>query len=88
MIKLNYWIEVLNLEQLTKRKCLEDIRLHNARAKKLQLLIASTDDPNVKKQLVKGYVWHIKLKRELKLMLINDIAVTINEDWLASLEKL
>ena len=68
------------MDILTKKKCLEDIRLHKARAKKLRLLIASTDNPNVKKQLVKGYVWHIKRKRELKLMLINDISVTINED--------
>ena len=68
------------MEMLTRRKCLEDIRLHKARAKKLQSLIAITDNPNVKKQLVKGYIWHIKRNRELKLMLINDIvAVTINE---------
>ena len=63
-----------------RRKCLEDIRLHKGRTKKLRLLIANTDNPDVKKQLVKGYVWHIKRKRELKLMLIADITVANNED--------
>ena len=65
---------------LTRRKCLDDIRLHQARANKLRLLIASTDNPNVKKRLAKGYVWHIKRKRELKIMLIDDILVAIEED--------
>ena len=68
------------MDMLTRRKCLDDIRLHQARTNKLRLLIASTDNPNVKKRLAKGYVWHIKRKRELKLMLIDDIIVAIDED--------
>ncbi|RHW37408.1 hypothetical protein D1B33_07625 [Lysinibacillus yapensis] len=76
------------MDMLTKRKCLDDIRMHKAHTKKLRLLIASTDNPNVKKQLVKGYVWHIKSKRELKLMLIDDIVVAMDEDCSAYFEKL
>ena len=80
MVKLNKCKWGAYLDILNRRKCLDDIRLHKIRTKKLRLLIANTDNADVKKQLTKGYIWHIKRKRELRLMLIDDIKVTINED--------
>ena len=62
-----------NLDELEKRKCLDDIRLHKVRTKKLRILIANTVNADVKKHLTKGLIWHIKSKRKLKQMLIDDI---------------
>ena len=61
------------MDELERRKCLDDIRLHKVRTKKLRILIANTNNVDVKKQLTKGLIWHIKSKRALKLMLIDDI---------------
>lgn len=61
------------MDELERRKCLDDIRLHKVRTKKLRILIANTDNVDVKKQLTKGLIWHIKCKRVLKLMLFDDM---------------
>ncbi|MBD8037003.1 hypothetical protein H9635_09625 [Solibacillus sp. A46] len=61
------------MDEIERRKCLDDIRLHKVRTKKLRILIANTDDADVKKHLTKGLIWHIKRKRKLKQMLIDDI---------------
>lgn len=61
------------MDELERRKCLDDIRLHKVRTKKLRILIANTDNIDVKKLLTKGLIWHIKCKRALKLMLIDYI---------------
>ena len=74
----------VNLDEIERRKCLDDIRLHKVRTKKLRILIANTVDADVKKHLTKGLIWHIKSKRKLKQMLIDDI----EEHWSASFKKL
>ncbi|WP_339212813.1 hypothetical protein [Solibacillus sp. FSL W8-0372] len=61
------------MDAIERRKCLDDIRLHKVRTKKLRILIANTDDADVKKHLTKGLIWHIKRKRKLRQMLIDDI---------------
>ncbi|OBW59165.1 hypothetical protein A9986_19480 [Solibacillus silvestris] len=61
------------MDELARRKCLEEIRLHKVRTKKLRILITNTDNIEVKMQLTKGLLWHIKRKRELRKMLIDDI---------------
>ncbi|MCM3720924.1 hypothetical protein [Solibacillus isronensis] len=61
------------MDELERRKCLDDIRLHKVRTKKLRILIKNTNNVDIKKQLTKGLIWHIKCKRALKLMLIADI---------------
>ncbi|BAK15491.1 uncharacterized conserved protein [Solibacillus silvestris StLB046] len=61
------------MDELVRRKCLEEIRLHKVRTKKLRILIANTDNIEVKTQLTKGLIWHIKRKRELRKILIDDI---------------
>ena len=59
---------------LRRRKYLNEIRLHKIRTRKLRLLIAKTENDDVKKHLTKGLIWHIKRKRALRVMLIDDIA--------------
>ncbi|AMO86469.1 hypothetical protein SOLI23_13150 [Solibacillus silvestris] len=61
------------MDELVRRKCLEEIRLHKVRTKKLRILITNTDNIEVKTQLTKGLLWHIKRKRELRKILIDDI---------------
>lgn len=58
---------------LARKKCLDDIRIHKLCTKKLRKLIAYTDNVEVKKQLTKGLIWHIKKKRMLRQLLIDNI---------------
>lgn len=80
MVKLNKYKRGAYLDMLARKKCLDDIRLHKVCTKKLRKLIANTDNADVKKQLTKGLIWHINCKRELRQMLIDDIAASTNED--------
>ena len=73
MVKLNKYKRGAYLDMLARKKCLENIRLHKVRTKKLRILIANTENIDVKKQLTKGLIWHIKCKRALKLLLFDDI---------------
>ncbi|MEK5186218.1 hypothetical protein [Solibacillus sp. FSL W7-1324] len=60
------------MDMLAKKKCLDGIRLHKVRTKKLQIMIAKTTNVDVKKHLTKGLIWHIKCKRALLQLLINE----------------
>lgn len=73
MVKLNKYKRGAYLDMLARKKCLDDIRLHKLCTKKLRELIANTDNVDVKKRLTKGLIWHLRKKRILRQMLIDNI---------------